>query len=363
VRAQVAIVVSVKPMRLHSLHSTATRLTRFIVLALAMLCAFEYGAAQQTPLISGGVGFFTDTKGGDTTYELYAKPVLVAPLGSHVLAETRASILEDFVPGVHAYKREPVFTAMDYLQADVLAGPHLTIVGGGFLTPFGTYNERLTQIWLDNFADLPLIYPIGTMNTGSGVGGMVRGSAVQTENYSVDYAAYYSANSTNAYFGAERSSGGQGSIYLPKEGLEIGASYGRSLSGIHENDVGADVWWEPINHPFRFRSEYAHAPHSEGYWFETDYRLSRFGGSESLLGRLEPVFRMQQTFRSKSDPSDGLPSFNTQRADFGLDYHLPHEVRINTSYSRQFAKNGDVNIWETSIIYRILLPTWKGKEK
>ena len=42
---------------------------------------------------------------------------------------------------------------MDYLQADVFAGPHLTIVGGEFLTPFGTYNERLTQIWLENFRE------------------------------------------------------------------------------------------------------------------------------------------------------------------------------------------------------------------
>ena len=230
-----------------------------------------------------------------------------------------------------------------------------------FLTPFGTYNERLTQIWIQTLADLPLIYGIGTMNTGSGVGGMLRGSAVSTQRFSLSYAAYYSANSTNQYFGAERSSGGQGKVYFPATGLEIGASYGRSLSGTHENFVGTHLWWEPIDSPFRFRSEYGHAPNSQGYWFETDYRLSHFGGSESPLGRLEPIFRMQQTFREKPDSNDGLPSVNTQRADFGLDYHLPHEVRINTSYSRQFSSNGNVNIWETSIVYRFLFPTWKGK--
>jgi hypothetical protein len=234
-------------------------------------------------------------------------------------------------------------------------------VSGEFLTPFGTYNERLTQIWLDTFQDLPLIYSVGTMNTGDSVGGMLRGSAVSTPNYSISYAAYYSANVNSNYFGAERASGGQAAIYLPKRGLEVGASYGRSLAGTHENNVGGHLWWESINSPFRFRSEYAHAPHADGYWFETDYRLSHFGGAESLVGRLEPVFRMQETFRTRPDSNDGLPSVNTQRADFGLDYHLPHEVRINTSYARQFSSNGNVNVWETSLIYRFLFPTWKSK--
>jgi hypothetical protein len=71
---------------------------------------------------------------------------------------------------------------------------------------------------------------------------------------------------------------------------------------------------------------------------------------------------MQQTFRERPDPNDGLPSVNTQNAEFGLDYHLPHEVRINTSYSRQFASTGNVNIWQTGIVYRFLFPTWKGKQ-
>lgn len=351
-----------KRIRLFSAHGKLNSPARVIVLALAFNCAAQHGHGQEIPLISGGVGFFTATNGGNTNYEPYVEPVLVAPLGSHFLVETRATISDTFSPkeGV-GYQRNPVFKTMEYLQAEALAGPHLTLVAGEFLTPFGTYNERLTQIWLQNFADVPLIYGAGTMNTGSGVGGMVRGSAVARPDFSISYAAYYSTNVNSNYFGAERSSGGQGAIYLPKKGLELGVSYGRSLAGTHENSVGTHVWWEPINSAFRFRSEYAHAPHAEGYWFETDYRLSHFGGAESPLGRLEPIFRMQQTFRGKPDSNDGLPSVDTQRADFGLDYHLPHEVRINTSYSRQFAANRDVNIWETGIIYRFLFPTWKGK--
>ena len=359
---RIAIVVDMQRFGSISTCSKLARPTKAIVFLMALLCTGAYGIAQEIPLISGGVGFFTSTNGGNTTYTPYLKPVLAAPLGKHILIESRATIVDSFSPVPHVgYKRNPVFAAADYMQADFFVGPHLTVVGGEFLTPFGTYNERLTQIWLENFQDLPLIYGVGTMNTGSGVGGMVRGNAFSNQHMSVSYAAYYSANSTSPYFGAFRSSGGQGAIYLPEKGLEIGASYGRSLYGTHENFSGIDVWWEPINSPLRFRSEYGHAPHSQGYWFETGYRLSHFGGADSALGRLEPLFRMQQTFRSQPDSNDGLPSVNTQRADFGLDYHLPHEVRINTSYSRQFASTGDVNIWETGIVYRFLFPTWKSK--
>jgi len=350
--------------RFYPYFAVLARVVMFVVAILASAFAANQAAAQDVPLISGGVGFFTDTKGGNTTYELYAKPELVAPLGQHVLAETRASIVDVFAPNPSGgYMRDPVFKTIDYLQADVIACPHLTIVGGEFLTPFGTYNERLTQIWIENFQDPPLIYGAGNMNTGSSVGGMVRGSVVSTQKFSISYAAYYSGNSTSQYFGANRSSGGQGQIYFPAEGLEIGGSYGRSLYGTHENFEGMHLWWEPIGGPLRFRSEFAHTPHAQGYWFEAGYRLSQFGGFRSPLGRLEPLFRMQQSFRLAPGPRDGLPAVNTQRADFGLDYHFPHEVRINTSYSRQFASTGDINIWQTGIAYRFLFPTWKGKAK
>jgi hypothetical protein len=70
---------------------------------------------------------------------------------------------------------------------------------------------------------------------------------------------------------------------------------------------------------------------------------------------------MQQTFRIDNLASDSVPGVNTQRADFGFDYNLPHNTRILTSYARQFSSTGDVNVWETGIVYRFLFPTWKGK--
>jgi hypothetical protein len=333
-----------------------------LALCVGVLCVVQTSPAQNTPLISGGVGFITLTNGGNTTYLPILTPVLAAPLGDHVLIESRATLLETFfLKGTSPGYTSSPFLGLSYLQGDFLVSPHLTVVAGEYLTPFGTYNERLGPIWIGNFADAPLIFTLGTMGTAQGVGGMVRGSAYSNSSVNVNYAAYFSTKSTNQQFNSDRSSGGQGGIYFPNARLEIGGSYGRLLEGEHANYAGTHLWWEPADTNFKLRTEYAHGPHSQGYWLESDYRLAHFGGEDSIVGRLEPVARLQQTFRNSPDSSDGLPGADTQRVDFGLDYHLPHEVRINSSYSRQFSSTGNRNIWETGIVYRFLFPTWRGK--
>ncbi len=284
--------------------SKLARSTRLISFTLTMLCAVQYGDAQNTPLLSGGVGFFSNTTGGSTGYMPIMEPVLAAPVGNHLLVESRATLQENFFPkgdGQLGYDHNH-FIALTYLQGDYIATPHLTIVGGSFLTPFGTYNERLSQIWVNNFQDGPLIGGIGGMNTGAGLGGEVRGSAISRRKYSIDYVAYYSIRSGNQQFNADRSTGGRASLYLPEQRLEVGFSYGRLLQGTHENFFGTHVWWEPRDSAFRLRSEYARGQHAQGYWIEADYRSDRFGGLNSWVGRIEPVFRIQQTFRIDQYP-------------------------------------------------------------
>ncbi|MEO6803757.1 MAG: hypothetical protein ABI197_11020 [Granulicella sp.] len=319
-------------------------------------------SAQNTPLVSGGVGFFTNTNGGKTTYTPTLSPVLEAPVGKHLLFESKAYILESFFPkgGNQGYGTSH-FTGVTYAQGDYLLSPHLTLVGGYYLIPFGTYNERLAPIWISNFQSAPLVTSLGLMGTGAGLGAQFRGNAIENKRVSIDYAAYFSGHSGNEQVVASRATGGRVDLYLPQQRLEIGVSYGRQLERSRTNTYGTHLWWQPQQLPIKIRSEYAHGAHAQGYWVEIDYRLSQFGGAESTVGRLEPVFRWQQTFRNSSDNTDGLPAANTQRTDFGLDYHLPHEVRINTSYARQFSSTRNVNIWETEIVYRFLFPAWKGK--
>jgi hypothetical protein len=336
---------------------------RTAVCVLVLFCVARCSTAQGTPLLSGGIGFFTVTPGGNTTYLPIIEPLLAAPIGDHLLIESRAAFDESFSPkgnGASGYNRSH-FIGLSYLEGDYFLTPHVTVVGGSFLLPFGTYNERLSPFWIGNFQDAPLNYGLGQQSTGIGVGGMLRGSAIARRSYALNYAAWFSTRSGSTQFNAQHSSGGRLSLYLPEKRLEIGASYDRSLQGTHENFEGVHLWWEPVNTAFRFRSEYAHGEHAHGYWFEAGYRTQRFGGLDSWIGRFEPVFRMNQVFRLDTIASDGVPIVDTQRADFGFDYNLPHNTRILTSYSRQFSSTGNENIWETGITYRFLFPAWKGK--
>ena len=311
-------------------------------------------------MISGAVAFLSNTNKGPTSFDPTIMPVAVVPITRHFVFETRDSFLESVTPRRNNESDQTkLFKNVTYLQLNYLAAPHLTIVAGKFLTPFGTYIERLSPVWIGNFQDGPLDLSIGSIGS-AGTGGEVRGSVVSNAKVNIDYSAFYSANVGGKQFTSSRATGGRMEAYFPSTRVEVGVSYDRMFEGTHQNASGAHFWWEPG--PLTIRSEYAHGAHGQGYWIETGYRLSKFKGPDSLIGRLEPLFRLQQIFRNSPDSTDGLPAADTERADFGLDYFLPHEVRINTSYSRLFSSTGNGNIWKTSLVYRFLFPAWPGKK-
>lgn len=318
--------------------------------------------AQNVPIISGGIGFLNSTNAGANFFQPVLAPVVAIPLGSHLLVESRFDFRE-FVGrqnGTFGPYQGTFFKSTQYLQLDYIAAPKLTVTVGRFLTPFGTYNERLTPIWIQNFQDSPYIFSIGTRTTGSSDGLMIRGSLLSQPKVHVNYIGYFSVSSGVGQFQSARSAGDRIDVYFPNKRVEIGTSYGRFLQGVHNNSVGFHFWWFPWRSPLQVRSEYAHGEHAQGYWIESSYRLSQWRGPDSVIGRIEPLFRMQQVFRNSPDAEDGLPSVDTKQADFGLDYHFPHEVRLNTSYSRKFAANGNANIWDMSLTYRFLFPVWRG---
>src|SRR5271166_4694075 len=112
---------------------------------LAALAVVQPAPAQDTPILSGGVGFFTSTNGGKTTYVPDFEPLIAAPIGQHILAESRAAILEFFSPngGGQPGYRHSHYIALAYLQGDFLISRHFTLVAGDYLIPFNSYNERL----------------------------------------------------------------------------------------------------------------------------------------------------------------------------------------------------------------------------
>ena len=342
---------------------TARHLT--LVTSVLLLVALGIPVeAQDTPLISGAVGFLSTTDGGVTFYQPVIAPVAVVPLGNKFLVESRADLRGFIAPqnGNGPYEGQ-FFASLEYLQLDFLINSKLIITGGRFLTPFNTYDERLTPIWIRNFPQAPIIFPIGTRTSGSSDGGMIRGDLVSKPGWQWNYAAFFSANCTVEQLQAGRATGFRTGVFIPSQRLEMGVSYERFLQDRHSNSAGTYVWWEPWSFPLQVRSEYAHGPHTQGYWIEAVYRLSQISGPNSWIGRLQPGFRMQQFFRSGPRPGDALPAHNANQADFGLNYYFPYEIRLSTSYSRLFTTPVDRNIWNIALTYRFLFPILPGGGK
>jgi hypothetical protein len=332
---------------------------RFSWTILLVLCGgFSAWAQSNTPIISGGAAFLSTTEGGATSMQPVIAPVIAIPLGNRWLIESRDDLRGFVSPanGTSGPYQAQFFGTVEYLQVDYTAASQLTITAGRFLTPFGIFNERLSAVWINKFPqNAPLIAGIGTAG-GYSDGFMARGALISRNNYQINYTAYFSTLSSVKKFESERSTGGRVGIFFPHTRLQVGTSFQRSLQDLRQNSVGLDFTWQPYRIPLQLLGEWAHAPGGQGYWLQTAYRLSRFRRADSLLGRLEPVFRMQQFHRSELIPGDSLPAVGTQRADFGVNYYLRHEVRLNTSYAREFSAQGDKNSWNFGITYRFLWP-------
>ena len=322
-------------------------------------------AQSNVPVISGGAGFLGGSEGGVTFFQPVVAPVLTVPLGEKWLIESRADLRGVIFreQGTTGPFRGRFFGTLEYLQLDYNATSRLTITAGRFLTPFGIFNERVSPIWINKLQDPPLIAAIGTQ-AGYSNGFMVRGAVVSRSNYAVNYTAYFSTLSSVDNLRSRRSVGGRAGVFFPRTRLELGTSFGRSLQDVRRNSVGLDVSWTPYQVPLDIKGEWAHSPSGHGFWLQTAYRLSHFRGPDSKLGRLEPVFRTDQFWRSQPIPGDFLPGADRRRLNFGLNYYLPHEVRLNASYSRNLVAHAtDVNVWRFGITYRFLLPLWPGGTK
>jgi hypothetical protein len=339
---------------------------RFTCIAMLLLfTGLTLHAQSNVPIISGGVQFLSSTNGGVTTFQPLIAPVVAIPIGQRWLVESRATF-DEFIfreNGTTGPYHALTFSSVDYLQLDYLVNSHLTITIGQFLTPFGIYNERLGPVWIHNLVDAPLIASIGTRTSGSSDGGMLRGVAVDKKNWQLHYTAYFSARSDSHQFNAGRTAGGRVGVFVPRTRLEVGMSYQRFLQDLHLNSWGAYLVWQPAGAPLDLRAEYAHTRGGQGYWLEGAYRFSKFNGPSSWIGRLQAIGRVQQFYLGTPSPNDVLPGADTQQVDFGLNYYLPHNLRLNGSYGRQFSSLGNANVWNLQVTYRFLFPLIPGSSK
>jgi hypothetical protein len=344
---------------------------RILLPAILVLCPYYSLLAQTStdaerpiPVLTGNAGFITTVENGETTLAPQINPVLLVPLGNHWLIESRAEFEGDFdhQAGESGFGGE-VDKEVDYLQADYIVNPYVTVTAGRFLTPFGIYNERLYPIWIRDLQQVPLIFPIGT---GSSDGLMLRGGFSLNSKINLNYATYFSTLSTINKLDSDRNVGGRIGFFLPGPRIEAGVSWQKLLQEDRKNSFGFHFAWQPLPVPLNIRSEYARSDDGSGYWVEAAYRLNQVPFWNRAMRRTELVARMQQFFQGEdvSDPdTDGeyrLPSGNVQQPDFGLNYYLRDGLKVSASYGHWMGKK-DWNTWEMGIAYRFVLPLGRAQ--
>lgn len=338
---------------------------RILTILFGLFCAASGLRGQSdVPILSGALAFQGTTSGGVNSFQPIIVPVLVAPFGDHWVIESRGEI-QGFIArenGTSGPYSGQFFASFHYLQVDYIANSHLTVTVGRFLTPFNIYNERF-PLWIANLEDTPIIFTIGTRTSASSNGGMVRGVAVARSTWLLNYTAYASTSTTTENLQSGRAAGGRIGLFLPQVGVELGASYQGFLQSGDYNAAGTYFAWQPPQIPLDVRAEYAHSPGGQGYWLEGAYRFAANRDMSSWLSRLQAVARVQQYFKGRPMPEDLLPSADVNQFDFGLNYYLPHNVRLNGSYGREYSSRGNANIWNFEIVYRFLFPAWPGEHK
>lgn len=322
----------------------------------------ENGAGY-VPIIAGGAGYVHNISGGGPTLEPQIDPVLLVPFGRHVLLESRTDFTgfferQNFTSGSFKGK---VFKDVEYAQLDWLADTHAIVVGGRYLLPFGLYNERLGPIWIKNLQDAPYTASVGTRTTGAGDGLMLRGVAVQTPEVSLQYSAYFSANSSINQLASARTAGGDASVFFPRLRFEIGGSGQRFLQDHRITNGAAYVSWQPLDGSMDVKGEYDYSFFGRGYWLEAAYKLDQ-ATSIAAIQKVQLVGRIQQVFPLHGG-GNGLPHVDSKRFDVGLNYYLKDNLRLVSSYGRNFSSQQNLNVWNAGITYRFTIPLWFGGKK
>jgi len=340
---------------------------RLLAILLLAVSALPSARAQSdepkaVPVFNFSTGFITTFDGGDAHLGPLVSGVLLVPAGDLWLVEARGTFESDLSkpPGSGSF-RGVVLKEVDYAQLDFIANRYVTVVVGRYLTPFGIFNERLYPIWIRNLQADPLILPIAMGPSNAGTGAMLRGGVQLHPKVQLNYAAYFSALSTVTPVDSSRFAGGRVGIFLPGPRLEVGGSFQHLLQQERSSSFGFHMVWQPPAVPVDLRGEYARSARGSGYWVESAYRLKEVPVLQSAMRRTQIVARAQQFFVGRL-PSDSLPGVNTRQAEFGMNYYFLPDLRLTSSYGRQFSAAGDANVWTLGFTYRFVTPL-AGREK
>lgn len=310
---------------------------------------------KPVPVLSGGLAFVPTWDSGNPTLVTIISPVVLLPLGSNFVFESRAAFEGDFQRrnGNSGDFTGAIQKSLDYAEFDYIGNRYATVTAGRFLTPFNIFNERLYPNWIRNTQTDPLIFPIAT---GSDNGVMLRGGIGVQRDLTMNYAVYFSALSTADHFESERHTGARLSVFLPRERLEIGMSAQHQLQDARLNRYGFHLQWQPARTPFELRSEGAYSSEEgNGLWIEGAFSFRN--SSSAVLRRVQVVSRTQ-VFHVGTIPgtNPGVPSTDAKRTEFGVNYYVADGWKALASYGRTFTPLGDSNIWTVGMTYRFVMP-------
>jgi hypothetical protein len=169
-------------------------------------------------------------------------------------------------------------------------------------------------------------------------------------------------NSSVNQLEAARAAGGDASVFLTNQRLEIGTSYQRILQGHEINSVGTYISWQPPHTSLDMKAEYDRSYNGRGFWLETAYSLNQAPIRPALLKRVQFVGRVQQ-FHPLHGGGTGLPRVDAERLAGGLNYFIRDDLKLVSSYERRFNSPENVNVWNVGFTYRFVVPLWPGRGK
>lgn len=342
----------------------------FLLGAVLLMMTTAYGQNQGpqyqkqesgVPVLTGFVGVGTNFEPGQQEIAPDLSPILLIPIGNWFLFESEGEFAGSYTHLTGQPWDRHWDKGIEYIQGDIFVNRYLTLVGGRFLTPFGTFNERLHPGWIRNFQTAPFITAFEMTDSN---GGQARGAVAVNRNLDINYAGYFSASSNRAWFVSDRAAGGRVGLFFPKARFEVGGTYQRKLGDGRRNLVGVDWIWQLKPIPLDIRGEFARDPTlGKGYWIEGAYRMRKVPVLKALMKKSQAEIRLEQFWVSPLMAATGdnggmaIPMNDATRAFAGWSYWIRRDVRANFAYGREFnAVDGDHNVWNVGITYRFAIP-------
>ncbi len=111
----------------------------------------EASRSGTTKFLLTGYGFagFTDRKGESSTFSAGFNPIFLWKLSDRLFFEGEIEL---------ELEGNETEVGLEYAQLSYLLNDHITLSAGKFLTPFGTFAERLHPAWINKLPDFPLAF-------------------------------------------------------------------------------------------------------------------------------------------------------------------------------------------------------------